>query len=130
MLSRFHRNDKGFTLIELLVVILIIGILVAIAVPIFQASKRTAQRRACQANLRTLDGAVETFNADWDVYPTSLLQLKDYVNSNVHYSYIKEVPTCPTNAKGYDYNQSTHVIKCLNNNTTVNGYLVKGHEYP
>lgn len=53
---RFFRNEKGFTLVELMVVILIIGILVAIAVPIFNNARASAWQRTCQANLRTLDG--------------------------------------------------------------------------
>lgn len=63
---RFFRNEKGFTLIELMVVILIIGILVAIAVPIFNNARASAQRRTCQANLRTMDGAIQTWKADND----------------------------------------------------------------
>ncbi|MBE0447747.1 MAG: type II secretion system protein [Actinobacteria bacterium] len=96
MLSRFHRSEKGFTLIELLVVILIIGILVAIAVPVFAASRKSAQKRACQANLRTLDGATETFNADNAIYPTGMGQLLNYNGTK----YLKAEPKCPVPATG------------------------------
>jgi type IV pilus assembly protein PilA len=59
------RQDQhgGFTLIELMIVILIIAILVAIAVPVMIASGSNAQRRTCQANLRTIDGAINTYDA-------------------------------------------------------------------
>ena len=52
------RNNKGFTLVELMVVLLIIGILVAIAIPIYNSTQAKAKEKACAANLRTIDGAI------------------------------------------------------------------------
>jgi type IV pilus assembly protein PilA len=60
---RMFKKEEGFTLVELMVVVLIIGILVAVAIPVFNAASATARQRACQANLRTLDGAVEQWKA-------------------------------------------------------------------
>ncbi|HAL29878.1 MAG TPA: prepilin-type cleavage/methylation domain-containing protein [Coriobacteriia bacterium] len=60
---RMFRKDEGFTLVELMVVVLIIGILVAIAIPVFNAASESARRSACQSNLRTLDGATEQWAA-------------------------------------------------------------------
>lgn len=57
MLKRFKKNNKGFTLVELMVVVVILGILVAIAVPIYNNITGNAERNACHANLRTIDGA-------------------------------------------------------------------------
>jgi prepilin-type N-terminal cleavage/methylation domain-containing protein len=82
------RNEKGFTLIELMVVVLIIGILVAIAVPVFVNTSNKSKTRACQANLRTLDGAIQTFQADNHLVTlTGLGQLEP--------EYIKQIPKCP-----------------------------------
>ena len=55
-----NRNKKGFTLVELMVVVVIIGVLVAIAIPIFQGVQLRARRSAVEANLRTIDGACMT----------------------------------------------------------------------
>ena len=60
---RMFRKDEGFTLVELMVVVLIIGILVAIAIPVFNAAQDSARKSACQNNLRVLDGATEQWAA-------------------------------------------------------------------
>ncbi len=83
---RFIRNAKGFTLIELMVVILIIGILVAIAIPVFNSSRDAAYKRTCQANLRTLDGAGQTYRADTGGFPSAVGDLVP--------TYLKVVPKC------------------------------------
>lgn len=70
------NNQKGFTLVELMVVVVIIGILVAIAVPVYNNVTAKANQSAVEANLRTIDGAIMMYQAANDgVAPTGDTQL-------------------------------------------------------
>jgi type IV pilus assembly protein PilA len=63
------RNPrKGFTLIELLIVVVIIGILAAIAIPKFAATKGKAYQTAMKSDLRNLVTAEESFFSDSGTY--------------------------------------------------------------
>jgi type IV pilus assembly protein PilA len=95
-MRKFFHRQEGFTLIELMIVILIIAILVAIAVPVFLSARTNAQRRTCQANLRTIDGAINTYNAQYDVYPPNSMPVSGMVPT-----LIKRNPTCPTLGSTY-----------------------------
>jgi len=86
------QNQKGFTLVELMVVVVILGVLVAIAVPVYNSAATNAKEKACASNIRIIEGAIEMAKAngvaDADITTASL-------GSG---NYIKEWPDCPLTA--------------------------------
>ena len=67
-----RRNDDGFTLIELLVVVVILGILIGIAIPVYLNYRKSANDKAAQSDLRNAVAALEVCNSDNGVYPTGV----------------------------------------------------------
>ena len=66
--KRLRSEESGFTLIELLIVLVIIGILLAIAVPSYLGFKDRANKTAAQANVRSAIPAAEAYYADNNTY--------------------------------------------------------------
>lgn len=69
---RAKKEDEGFTLIELLVVVVIIGVLVAIAVPVYLNYRQGAADKSAQSDVRGAISAIEQFYTDnANSYPTA-----------------------------------------------------------
>ena len=98
---KMFRKSEGFTLVELMVVVLIIGILVAIAIPVFNAAKSNAQKKSCWANQRTLEGSFQTWVADDNVPVAMAVGTTQLVPA-----YIKVAPKCPATNLGYGLDAS------------------------
>lgn len=90
MLNYFNKlkNQKGFTLVELMVVVIIIGILVAIIIPIYGRVQDNAAMKSHEANLRTIDGAISMYVAEEGTNP-------DDIDALVTAGFLTEKPEIP-----------------------------------
>jgi prepilin-type N-terminal cleavage/methylation domain-containing protein len=68
-MKQFFKNQHGFTLVELMIVIVIVGILAAVAVPIYQGNVKKAKMSECDAALGTIRTALRVFYAEHGRYP-------------------------------------------------------------
>src|SRR2546426_12152178 len=84
---------KGFTLVEIMIVVLIIGILLAIAVPNFIKARETSRAKSCVANLKQIESAKEQWCMDNKQGTTATPAATDLYGSS---AYIRTTPSCPS----------------------------------
>ncbi|MCL6629477.1 MAG: prepilin-type N-terminal cleavage/methylation domain-containing protein [Armatimonadetes bacterium] len=88
------RNNKGFTLIEIMIVVLIIGILLAVAVPSFLKARETSRAKSCVSNLKQIESAKEQWAMDNRKTGTDTPTADDLWGGTD--PYIKQEPICPS----------------------------------
>ena len=91
MKNHFKSRARGFTLVEIMIVVLIIGILLAIAVPNFVRARETSRTRTCIANLKQIDSAKEQRAMEARLAAGATVTQVQLVPD-----YLKRWPACPS----------------------------------
>lgn len=98
----------------IIAVVVLVGLLiVAIAVPVYLNARGNAEKRTCQSNLRTVDGAIQAYESMFDnpTYPTSM---EDMTQPGTEV--LRSIPTCPSGDEPYIWvDGSPPIISCPNN---------------
>jgi general secretion pathway protein G len=83
-----RKSESGFTIMELMIVMLIIGVLMAVAVPKYASSIRLAREAVLKEDLQVMRAAIDSYTMDKQKAPQSLDDL-------VQEGYLKAVPEDP-----------------------------------
>ena len=122
-MKNLKTANRAFTLVEIMIVVLIIGILLAIAVPNFIRAREQSRAKSCSANLKQFDSAKEQWAMDKKKNEGDTVTFADIVGATL---YIKALPQCPSNSAAYLDTElgkvSTNPTCTINTTTAPKGY--------
>jgi prepilin-type N-terminal cleavage/methylation domain-containing protein len=90
------RPKGGFTLVEIMIVVAIIGMLATIAVPNYVKVREKSQTTTCIANLRLIDGAIQSWSLD------ARKDSSDAVSYSDIKGFLKSTPVCPSGGTSFE----------------------------
>ncbi len=102
---RKMMNKKGFTLVELMIVVVILGILVAIAVPIYSAVTKNAKRKACAGDMRIIRSNLASYVLTGGDEGGMVSTVPSDLYSDTKFAAMFDkgvVPKCPNSGEEYD----------------------------
>lgn len=81
-------NKKGFSLVELMIVVVIMGILIAVAIPLYGAITKNANNKTCATNIKNIKSAATSYFSSYDQKPIDKANLENMMESG-------SLPVCP-----------------------------------